>query len=49
MLKTVPKPVLVCQCIHSHTNVFTCGLCPQESDNNFYNQQWTILAAETWV
>ena len=49
MQKTVPKPVLVCQCIYSHTNLFTHGLCPQESNNNFYNQQWTILAAETWV
>lgn len=49
MQKTVPKPVLVCQCIYSHTNLFTHGLCPQESNNSFYNQQWTILAAETGV
>ena len=35
--------------MYSHTNLFTYGLCPQESNNNFYNQQWTIWGAETWV
>ena len=35
--------------MHGHTNLFTYGLCPQENNNNIYNQQSTILAALAWV